>query len=283
MKKTGKMIFAAIATGLMTFGMMGCDNNDDTSTTIINPPDTGDTIPQKPSTEPGLVLIDGGDWMYTSGKANVVIHVDVAKQEATMYRFSGLGAYVRYKTEQTALDGDIITKANATKDWFYYGGWKAAYNFNFEGSDLWMWENDMLYTKHDVGSSSTTSVSLLEAATISNWTPILKSVPGTYSSVVAINNENKYLYAVIAETDKKLSLYVCDSATVTDFSSLTPKVTIDMVSFNLHQLLYTDDNWTVLVKATVTKSGSDYVLEGSPSLTVTKNTIDVSSVTLAKK
>ena len=273
MKKS--LLVTALFAALMSFAVTGC--SEKTETEEIISPSSGSSSLAKPTTAPEKVYIDGGWWMDSS-VPNLVIDVNAKEQTASLVRYSGLGAFVRKADPQ---EGDIISQAQATKDWiFTLLGWKKAYKFSFEEKELYLYKfNDYGEEAPRFGTiNSDRGVTQLNPETLTeSWVPLLKEMSGTYSSnVVTIDNEDRYLYAVVAVADDteadllKASIYVCDSADVSDFSSLTPSVVIERLSFNVHQLCFVNDNYYVLVY-------------DGPKLTLTNNPLGVKHTDLTKK
>ncbi|MCR4822815.1 MAG: hypothetical protein K5873_08105 [Treponema sp.] len=240
MKKLKIMLFMAMA----VFAFMGtifisCENDSG------NESDSSTSNSQVPTEKPPAPAITSG-WYSLKKTPNVVIIIDTTNSRILTGIYANYEAYKRVDSNSPET-GDIISEKLGELVWIPLGtggDYFSAYKIELNGKDWYI---------YDFGGSP-----IIETGTVSetgynfttggegliNITNIRTSrkypEEGTYisgastSKKIKVNNEEKYLYALVADGGKKITFYLDDSDAVTDVTSLTPFDILTDLSYDFY-------------------------------------------------
>ena len=269
-----KFIFIKIAllfALICSFVFLSCSNDEETGT---NQPEKG---------SPTAPNFSYGEYMY-SQLSNVVFYLD--SQRCLALKFKDIGNY-------KAFDVTSSECVNNVRNYVDYGlsgelVWHptisdlSAYKLTIEGTKYYVYSG---FLGAEIGTLGTDgSLSGTRLKSITDKSKFTLPVDGSYISISAssetatkltINNESKYLYAVISGDGQSITFYLDDSDSITDFTSLTPYDSLTGLSYGFG--LTSSTPYTE-----VTKDGWEIKYANS-RLIVTKENVITSSVVLKKK
>ena len=279
-KKNKVVRMAAIAmmnAVISTLGFVSCSNNDTGPAIIPVIPAGTETEQKKTEEKPGTPDVATGLYMSTQ-IPNVLIYVNKDTSTSFMYRFSGFRALQRNMNDITngkelPIGADVVSKAAAVIEWLDAGHTSSKYTYNFENA-IYHISNSAgkAYIRNET-KSEMQSLAQITSDTVKKYWQIPSEGAYISKAAVKVNNEEKYVYAVIEGINdvsaEKISIYVSASNAVSDFSVLTAKTSITNLLFLPQSFLYMNDEWVVLVK--------------KENLEITRNPLVKDSITLIKK
>lgn len=258
-----KFIFIKIAllfALICSFVFLSCSNDEET---VTNQPEKG---------SPTAPNFSYGEYMY-SQLSNVVFYLD--SQRCFALKFKDVEKFKAFDPQSPQNLSDYIdSSATGTLVWHPTISDLSAYKLTIEGTTYYVYSG---FLGAEIGALGTDgSLSGTSLKSITDKSKFTLPVDGSYISISAftINNESKYLYAVISGDGQSITFYLDDSDSITDFTPLTPYDSLTGLSygFGLTSTPYTE----------VTKDGWEIKYANS-RLIVTKENVITSSVVLKKK
>ncbi|MBQ5999528.1 MAG: hypothetical protein IJL70_08680 [Treponema sp.] len=261
MKKIISLILCVTFVFACSLSFMSCDTDDETSSSYMLPTlisSSSVSIPQKPTYDPPAPDISTGDYMFAK-RPNILVTINKENGTCVAKKYANYDAYKRVAAG-TAQTGDIVSTKTGELVWILTDAlkWVNAYKITVDdgsasGLVRYIYGSDSYFNAYDITSEiSGSSVSinkssdLFKAVTKSGWVTV---ADGKYvsQSTVNINNENKYLYAVVSNSGTKFTFYLDSTNTVTDPSTLTVYDTVDGISYDLwvSYLKVEKNNWTI--------------------------------------
>ncbi len=248
MRKTILTIISLIFAVVCTLGFAACSEFGD-STGNATP-----TLTPQPQPEATVPDIPSGDYMTVTG-VNIIVHVDKENGKAAMISWEDYDSYVKTGTTGDLVNNNDVWAYSSSQVYVKFTSSIDAYKFQFGFPSAYYYVyNDgyKIRLSKDLsdGSMDTKNLVLLTDTIKAEWT---KPADGTYVSKAAFKDA-KYLYAVVENSSteeddfSKITLYMNESNSISDFSSLTPTAVIDDVlySFIPHQLVFENDDWIIL-------------------------------------
>ena len=238
MRKLLSIICCAILAFACSLSLISCDTDEDTtgSTSYIytytSSSSSSNSSLQEPSTAPGAPNIPTGEYMMQN-RANTVYSVNKDNKTCIQTKYANLAAYNRVLAGN-AQTGDIVSTKTCDLVWYnYLLSWVPAYKILLEDGTSWRY----------VYQTSSTFKTIEK----DNW---LLPDDGKYVSekAIKIDNEEKYLYAVVSNSGAKITFYKGDTGTVTDPTTLTVYDTVDGCSGDDFYVNYIGSNkngWTI--------------------------------------
>ena len=253
-----KFIFIKIAllfALICSFVFLSCSNDEETVT--IQPEKGSPTAPN----------FSYGEYMY-SQLSNVVFYLD--SQRCLALKFKDIG---NYKAFDATLSGELVWHPNISD--------LSAYKLTIEGTEYYVYSGLLGAEIGTLGTDGSLSGTRLKS--ITDKSKFTLPVDGSYISAssetatkLTINNESKYLYAVISGDGQSITFYLDDSDSITDFTSLMPYASLTGFSYGFgltsstpYTEVTTNDGWTIK--------------HANSRLIVTKKNVITSSVVLKKK
>lgn len=259
-----KFIFIKIAllfALICSFVFLSCSNDEET---VTNQPEKGSP------TAPNFL---SGEYMY-SQLSNVVFYLD--SQRCLALKFKDVEKFKAFDPQSPQNLSDYIdSSATGTLVWHPTISDLSAYKLTIEGTTYYVYSG---FLGAEIGALGTDgSLSGTSLKSITDKSKFILPVDGSYISISAftINNESKYLYAVISGDGQSITFYLDDSDSITDFTSLTPYASLTGLSygFGLTSTPYTE----------VTTNNGWTIKHANSRLIVTKENVITSSVVLKKK
>lgn len=268
-----KFIFIKIAllfALICSFVFLSCSNDEET---VTNQPEKGSPTAPNFST---------GEYMY-SQLSNVVFYLD--SQRCLALKFKDIGNYKAFDVTSSecvnnvrnyvdyGLSGELVRHPTISD--------LSAYKLTIEGTKYYVYSGLLGAEIGTLGTDGSLSGTGLKS--ITDKSKFTLPVDGSYISAssetatkLTINNESKYLYAVISGDGQSITFYLDDSDSITDFTSLTPYASLTGLSYGFgltsstpYTEVTTNDGWTIK--------------HANSRLIVTKENVITSQVVLKKK
>lgn len=246
------LVFGVLA---LTLCFAGCQNENETVVTPVTP----DSTPKKPMEAPTAPKITSG--FYTLKKTpNVLVTIDTANSRILIETYASYDAYLRVENKQEQT-GDVVSTSFGELVWvqtplLYY---ISAYKVQINGKEFYIYGSGSSPSIAEIDNSEQGKISVIENEGLVNISDIRKSRKypdeGVYISAknataaakITVNSEEKYLYAVVAESGKKITFYLNESDAVADFSTLTAYDTLTNLTYDFYStyLEAKQNNWIV--------------------------------------
>lgn len=263
-----KFIFIKIAllfALICSFVFLSCSNDEET---VTNQPEKG---------SPTAPNFSYGEYMY-SQLSNVVFYLD--SQRCLALKFKDIENYKAFDVTSS----DCVNNVRNYVDYGLSGElvWHptisdlSAYELTIGGTKYYVYSGFLGAEIGTLGTDGGLSGTSLKS--ITDKSKFTLPVDGSYISISAftINNESKYLYAVISGDGQSITFYLDDSDSITDFTPLTPYDSLTGLSYGFgltsstpYTEVTTNDGWTIK--------------HANSRLIVTKENVITSSVVLKKK
>ena len=251
------LLFALIC----SFVFLSCSNDEET---VTNQPEKG---------SPTAPNFSYGEYMY-SQLSNVVFYLD--SQRCFALKFKDVEKFKAFDPQSPQNLSDYIdSSATGTLVWHPTISDLSAYKLTIEGTTYYVYS---VFLGAEIGALGTDgSLSGTRLKSITDKSKFTLPVDGSYiSASITINNESKYLYAVISGDGQSITFYLDDSDSITDFNSLMPYASLTDLSYGFgltsstpYTEVTTNDGWTIK--------------HANSRLIVTKENVITSSVVLKKK
>ena len=267
MKKFISIKIALLFALICSLVFLSCSNDEET---VTNQPEKG---------SPTAPNFSYGEYMY-SQLSNVVFYLD--SQRCFALKFKDVEKFKAFDPQSPQNLSDYIdSSATGTLVWHPTISDLSAYKLTIEGTTYYVYSG---FLGAEIGALGTDgSLSGTSLKSITDKSKFILPVDGSYISISAssetatkltINNESKYLYAVISGDGQSITFYLDDSDSITDFTSLMHYDSLTGLSygFGLTSTPYTEvtkDGWTIK--------------HANSRLIVTKENVITSSVVLKKK
>ncbi len=247
-------IISLLMTLALTLSFVGCEEESETVVTPVITP-----TPQEPTDAPTAPQITSG--FYTLKKTpNVLVTIDTAKSRILLEIYASYESYLRVENNQEQT-GDVVSTSFGELVWvqtplLYY---ISAYKVQINGKEFYIYGSGSSPSIAEIDNSEQGKISVIENEGLVNISDIRKSRKypdeGVYISAknatsaakITVNSEEKYLYAVVAGSGKKITFYLNESDAVADFSTLTAYDTLTNLTYDFYStyLEAKQNNWIV--------------------------------------
>ncbi|WP_294430981.1 hypothetical protein [uncultured Treponema sp.] len=240
MKKVKKIaLLMALAAPL---GFTGCESETETTVTPVTP-----STPQKPTEDPTAPAITSG-WYMLKKTPNVIVLIDTTNSRILATTYANYEAYLRADADKEQT-GDIVSDSIGELMWVQTlpVNYISAYKLTINDTEWYIYGSGTTPTINTITSTEEGKIYVSNKGEgLVNITDIRTSrkypESGTYISAsgattaakVKVNDEDKYLYAVVAENGKKITFYLSDSDSVSDFSSLNDYATLTNLTYDFY-------------------------------------------------
>ena len=254
-RKRAVFIMAMTALVLICTCFAGCENESVTDVT----PDTPDSTPKQPTEAPTAPQITSG-WYTLKKTPNVLVTIDTANSRILIETYASYEAYLRVENKQEQT-GDVVSTSFGELVWVQTPllNYISAYKVQINGKEFYIYGSGSSPSIAEIDNSEQGKISVIENEGLVNISDIRKSRKypdeGVYISAknatvaakITVNSEEKYLYAVVAESGKKITFYLNESDAVADFSTLTAYDTLTNLTYDFYStyLEAKQNNWIV--------------------------------------
>ena len=254
-RKRAVFIMAMTALVLICTCFAGCENESVTDVT----PDTPDSTPKQPTEAPTAPQITSG-WYTLKKTPNVLVTIDTANSRILIETYASYEAYLRVENKQEQT-GDVVSTSFGELVWVQTPllNYISAYKVQINGKEFYIYGSGSSPSIVEIDNSEQGKISVIENEGLVNISDIRKSRKypdeGVYISAknatvaakITVNSEEKYLYAVVAESGKKITFYLNESDAVADFSTLTAYDTLTNLTYDFYStyLEAKQNNWIV--------------------------------------
>ena len=245
----------------MVFGFifLGCDlGNTNQNQSGGDEQKQTETEQQQEETAP-IPDIKSGEYMVSGTNPNVVIKVNKEDGLITITEFSDFDGYLRLGTDK-ALLGDVVSSASSSTYEKY--GTSSEYKIPFKGETYYFYKSGSDYRLSKNHTSSSLCIFITDEIK-KEWA---KPADGTYvSAKITVDNQDKYVYAVVSDSSQTIKIYLESSAGLKDFSALTVYGIIQNPEYEFipHELICQKDGWKILCNSKFFKLSKDGVFDST--------------------
>lgn len=241
-QKTAVIFMAMAAFAFVCTGFTGCENETETVVTPVNP----DPTPQQPTESPTAPQITSG-WYTLKKTPNVIVIISTEKTGAITETYSSYEAYLRVDANN-AQKGDVVSGSLGELVWVQtpFLNYISAYKITINGEEWYIYGSGLspsigVFTnsegKISLSNKGESLVNITDVRTSRKYPDegiYISASNATSATKITVNDAEKYLYAVVQESGKKITFYLSDSDTLTDFSELTAYDTLTNLTYDFY-------------------------------------------------